>query len=216
LRSLELTNLSFHYREGAPVLKDLSLSLTDEDRLALTGPNGSGKTTLFRVTMGLLKPQNGYVALDGKEISDDEDWRRLRREVGMVFQDPDDQLFCPTLLEDVAFGPMNMGIKRKEAGELSLSTLRALGIEDLADRPPYSLSGGQKKLGALATVLSMSPSFILLDEPSAGLDDDAVERLITALRNFSGGYLIASHEPDFLRRVTSSEIKIGHPSYREH
>ncbi len=206
---LEIKDIRFSYRPGQTVLEDLSLSVQENQRLALRGHNGSGKTTLFRVIMGLLVPQSGTISLMGKALQDERGWVELRSRIGMVFQDPDDQLFCPTLLDDVAFGPLNSGLDKKTAKELSMEVLRSLGIEDLADCPPYTLSGGQKKLGSLATVLSMKPSFLLLDEPSAGLDQDATERLVRALKDFSGGYLISSHDRDFIERVTDGSLHMN-------
>lgn len=179
---LEIKDLSFSYRPGLPILENLSLILQEDQKIALRGHNGSGKTTLFRVIMGLLHPQKGTILLREKAIKEASDWRNLRDRIGMVFQDPDDQLFCPTLLDDVAFGPLNSGLGKEEARNISMSVLESLGISHLADCPPYTLSGGQKKLGSLATVLSMRPSFLLLDEPSAALDQDAMESLSLAGR----------------------------------
>lgn len=212
---IDMSRICFSYRPGHPVLKDLSISIRQEQRLALRGHNGSGKTTLFRVMMGLLAPQSGSISLLGRPIQDDRGWRELRGKIGMVFQDPDDQLFCPTLLDDVAFGPLNYGLDKGRAKGLSLSILKSLGIEDLSERPPYTLSGGQKKLGSLATVLSMKPSFLLLDEPSAGLDQDAMDRLVLALTEFPGGYLVSSHDGEFIDRVTEGALHLnsGHLSY---
>ena len=206
---LEIKDICFSYRPGQAILEDLSLSVQENQRLALRGHNGSGKTTLFRVIMGLLVPQSGTISLMGKALQDEQGWVELRSRIGMVFQDPDDQLFCPTLLDDVAFGPLNSGLDKKTAKELSMEVLRSLGIEGLADCPPYTLSGGQKKLGSLATVLSMKPSFLLLDEPSAGLDQDATERLVRALKDFPGGYLISSHDRDFIERVTDGSLHMN-------
>ncbi len=189
-------------------MRNASISLDAADRIALTGPNGSGKTTVFRVLVGLLVPTKGGVFLDGDEVREKVQWRNLRRQVGMVFQDPDDQLFCPTLLDDVAFGPLNMGMTRKEARKVSMAVLESLGLAGKAEYPPYALSGGQKKLASLATVLSMSPGFLLLDEPSAGLDPEAVQRLVEALGSFEGGFLVSSHDTDFLRSVSSFGVRI--------
>lgn len=207
---IEMTEICFSYRPGSPVLERLSLAIEHKQRLALRGHNGSGKTTLFRIMMGLLSPQSGTISFMGRPVQDEEGWRKLRSQIGMVFQDPDDQLFCPTLLDDVAFGPLNSGVDKKSAKELSMKVLRYLGIEDLADCPPYTLSGGQKKLGSLATVLSMKPSFLILDEPSAGLDQDATDRLIRALKDFPGGYLVSSHDRDFIEKVTDESLHMNH------
>nr|WP_321501425.1 energy-coupling factor ABC transporter ATP-binding protein [uncultured Dethiosulfovibrio sp.] len=206
---LEIQDICFSYRPGQTILENLSLSVQENQRLALRGHNGSGKTTLFRVIMGLLVPQSGTISLMGKVLQDEQGWAELRSRIGMVFQDPDDQLFCPTLLDDVAFGPLNSGLDKNSAKELSMEVLRSLGIEDLANCPPYTLSGGQKKLGSLATVLSMKPSFLLLDEPSAGLDQNATDRLVLALKDFPGGYLISSHDRNFIEKVTDGSLQMN-------
>ncbi len=205
---IEMTEICFSYRPGTPVLEGLSLAIEQGQRLALRGHNGSGKTTLFRIMMGLISPQSGTLSFMGRPVQDEEGWRKLRSRIGMVFQDPDDQLFCPTLLDDVAFGPLNYGMDKKLARDLSLSVLKSLGIEGLAESPPYTLSGGQKKLGSLATVLSMKPSFLLLDEPSAGLDQDATDRLVRALMDFPGGYLVSSHDREFIDKVTDESLHL--------
>ncbi len=205
---LKLSGVTFGYGTATTVLSDVSVEIDEKDRLALVGANGAGKTTLFRLIMGLIRPQSGAIDMEGETVKEDRDWRALRRRIGLVFQDPDDQLFCPTLLEDVAFGPMNMDVGKKEAREKALSTLRSLGIENLADHPPYTLSGGQKKLGALATVLSMGPSFMLLDEPSAGLDENATGTLVETLSVFPGGFIISSHDQGFLDSMSLEKISL--------
>ncbi|PIE55174.1 MAG: nickel ABC transporter ATP-binding protein [Dethiosulfovibrio peptidovorans] len=207
MKTLELQDADIGYG-ATPVLRDISLRLTVTDRLFLKGPNGAGKTTLFRTLVGLLPLQSGSILLDGEPVESAKDWRTLRRQVGLVFQDPDDQLFCPTLLDDVAFGPLNMGLPRSQVKERSHRVLESLGMDHLAEKPPHILSGGQKKLGSLGTVLSMNPAFLLLDEPSAGLDVAATQRLIQALGDFPGGFLVSSHDADFLNLVVSSGLEV--------
>ena len=186
-----------------PLFNDLEFSLPAQERIGLIGPNGSGKTTLLRVIMGLLAPQHGSVSFSGSPVHTREDWRTLRQHIGFVFQDSDDQLFCPTVLEDVAFGPRNLGLSREHARTRALETLADLELTALAEAMTHTLSGGQKKLVALATVLAMRPQALLLDEPTNDLDHDARNRLIDILERLDTALLIVSHDWDFLDQTTS-------------
>lgn len=198
---IELRDVRFAYPGGEPVLKGVDLCLDKGEKLGLRGRNGAGKTTLFHVIMGLEKPSAGEIFLEGKPVTGRKDLARLRRKVGFLFQDADDQLFCPTLLEDVAFGPLNLGLPPEDARDKALATLENLGLADLAERPPYALSGGQKKLGALATILAMDPELLILDEPTSGLDDEARSLLERILLRTDRTLLVASHDSDFLEKV---------------
>ena len=175
---VELDHLSFAYAGGREVLRDACLSLRPNERIGLYGPNGSGKTTLFRLIMGLAKPREGDVLFHGRPMKDEKDFRALRCRMGLVLQHAEDQLFCPTVLEDVAFGPLNLGLSPDEAAERALRTLRGLGLEGFEGRLTHRLSGGEKKLVSLAAVMAMQPEALLLDEPTNGLDPEARERLI--------------------------------------
>ena len=202
---LSLQGISFHYPNGPAIINDLDFTLDKGDRIGLTAPNGSGKSTLFHLIVGLLKTCSGRIMCEGREIIKEEDFRYLRRRVGLLFQDADDQLFFPTVLEDVAFGPLNLGKSKEEALSISHQVLQRLGLTDFADRITFKLSGGEKKLVALATVLAMEPDLLLLDEPTAGLDQNTKLRLIELLNNFTDlTYLIVSHEFDFLTATTNN------------
>lgn len=203
---LEVRDLDFSYPGGEPVLKGINLRLERGQRIGLRGRNGAGKTTLFHVIMGLEKPSAGKILLEGRAIDGPKTLALLRRKVGFLFQDADDQLFCPTLLEDVAFGPLNLGLCPADAREKALSVLELLGLSDLADRPPHTLSGGQKKLGALATILAMDPEALILDEPTDSLDDDARTRLERLLLGSDASLLVASHDSGFLSRVVPQSL----------
>ena len=133
------------------------------------GPNGSGKTTLFHIIMGLLTPSSGTIEFFGKPVKTEKDFRKVYKKVGLLFQDADDQLFSPTVLEDVAFGPLNLGKSKLEARNIAQNTLERLGIAHFENRVTHKLSGGEKRLVALATVLSMEPELLLLDEPNTGV-----------------------------------------------
>jgi cobalt/nickel transport system ATP-binding protein len=190
--------LSFAYPGGPPVLDGLDLSLGSGDRIGLAAPNGSGKTTLFHLIMGLLRPASGSITLFGRPVRTEKDFIAARRRIGMLFQDSDDQLFSPTVIEDVAFGPLNLGLSREAALAVSRRTLAYLGLEGFEERVTFKLSGGEKRLVALATVLAMNPQVLLLDEPTAGLDENTKERLIGILRRLDLAYIVISHEYDFL------------------
>ena len=200
---LELRNIRFSHTAQSPIILDqINFAITDE-RIGIIGPNGSGKTTLFQIIMGLLKPQAGDILLEGKVVQDKEGFQALRQKIGFLFQHSDDQLFSPTVLEDVAFGPLNLGKSPEEARDISLQTLNHLGLQGFEDRITHKLSGGEKKLVALATILSMQPQLLLLDEPSNNLDPATRERLITILRELNQAHIIISHDLDFLASTCS-------------
>ncbi|PIE58274.1 MAG: ABC transporter ATP-binding protein [Desulfobulbus propionicus] len=200
---IEIKDISFAYPGREPVLKGLNFTVGKGERLGLVGPNGSGKSTLLHLLMGLYSPGGGSIKLFGKEMKEEKDFQAVRSQIGFVFQHADDQLFSPTVLEDVAFGPLNMGKSPEEAIVLSRQTLKYLGLEGFEDRITYKLSGGEKKLVSFATVLVMEPKILLLDEPTTGLDEEAVARMVQVLNNLDIGYVTVSHELEFLSRTTT-------------
>lgn len=198
---VELHNIHYRYRDEAPmVLQGANFSI-GACRLGLIGPNGCGKTTLLHIAMGLLRPHQGEVCLDGVVLHKEKDFFELRRRVGFVFQHADDQLFCPTVLEDVAFGPLNLGLSAEAARKRALQTLERLGLSGYEERLTHRLSGGEKKLVSLATVLAMEPRVLVLDEPTSTLDPATRERLIQTLGELNLPSVIVSHDWDFLARV---------------
>jgi cobalt/nickel transport system ATP-binding protein len=199
---IHLENLTFAY-PGAPrpVFRDFNFQLQPGNHLGLIGPNGCGKTTLLHLIMGLLRPQAGKIIILGEEVRKEKDFIPVRQKVGLLFQNPDDQLFCPTVLEDVAFGPLNQGKKPAEAAQIARETMEKLGLQGFEGRVTYKLSGGEKKLVALAAVLAMQPQLLLLDEPTTGLDEATKHRLIHILQDLGIGYMIVSHEHDFLNHT---------------
>ena len=201
---IKLDGISFAYPGAPSVFQDLDFSLFERDRIGLIAPNGSGKTTLFHIIMGLLKPTAGRIEIFGQQVAEEKDFVAVRRRLGLLFQDSDDQLFSPTVLEDVAFGPLNIGKSKEEAIAISRKTLSFLGLNGFEDRITIRLSGGEKRLVSLATVLSMEPQAMLLDEPSAGLDEATKLRLIDILNNLDISYVIVSHEFDFLAEITDT------------
>ena len=199
---IQLEGITFGYPGGKPVVENLDFTLYQGDRIGLVAPNGSGKTTLFHIIMGLLKPSAGKIRLFGRPMTEEKDFETVRHRIGLLFQDADDQLFSPTVLEDVAFGPLNMGKSREEAIATSIKTLEYLGLKGFEDRITFKLSGGEKRLVSLATVLAMDPEVLLLDEPTGGLDESTKERLKDVLNELDLSYMVISHEFDFLSHTT--------------
>ncbi|MDY6852331.1 MAG: ABC transporter ATP-binding protein [Thermodesulfobacteriota bacterium] len=200
---INLQGIVFAYNSGRTVLDGLDFTFLPGERAGLVGPNGSGKTTLFHIIMGLIKPKTGRVEILGRDRIKEADFREVRARIGFLFQDADDQLFCPTVTEDVAFGPLNLGLTHAEARAVVKETLDRLGLAGFEDRVTYKLSGGEKKLVSLATVLAMKPGMLLLDEPTTGLDEQTTERIINVLLESNLPYLIISHEREFLERTTT-------------
>ncbi len=206
---LELRGVSCGY-EGREVLKNLDLGLEPGQRVGLAGHTGSGKTTLLRTIMGLVRPDAGQVLVQGRVRARDADFAQARRVLGYLFQHPDDQLFCPTVLEDVAFGPLNMGQGRAQARDTALRCLEMVGLAGFGDRLCHNLSGGEKRLASLAGVLAMEPQALLLDEPTTGLDPVSKERVAQVLMGLDLALLVVSHEWDFLHLVTDEHYLLDH------
>jgi len=200
---IRLEDISFAYPGDGFVLDKLNFSLTRGERVGLIGPNGCGKTTLFYIIMGLLKPTSGRIEIFGNTICGEKAFRSVREKIGLLFQDSDDQLFSPTVIEDVAFGPLNIGKSPKETLLIVRDTLNKLDIAGLEGRVTYKLSGGEKRLAALATVLAMKPEILILDEPDSGLDSQTTERIIDVLNNLNLSCIITSHDIDFLSKTTT-------------
>jgi cobalt/nickel transport system ATP-binding protein len=197
---LEIVGLGYAYPDGTAALQDVSLAIASGDRVALLGPTGSGKSTLLQHANGLLQPADGTVVVDGIPIQDDT-VRDVRRKVGLVFQDPNDQLFLPTLLEDVAFGPLNNGHSVVEAETLAVAMLSELGLAGARHRAAHHLSGGERRLAALATVLVSRPLLLALDEPTGDLDARSRRRLVHLLRQRPETLLVATHDLELARAV---------------
>ncbi len=200
---IALRDIYFGYPHGPQILKGLNFDLFPGERVGLVAPNGSGKTTLFHIIMGLLKPTRGRIALFGRPVEKEADFAAVRSRIGLLFQDADDQLFSPTVLEDVAFGPLNLGKSREEALDLAQRTLARLGLAGFEDRVTYRLSGGEKRLVSLATILAMEPEVLLLDEPTTGLDDKTRHTLTHLINGFDLAYVVISHNARFLSEITA-------------
>lgn len=195
-------------RDGVDVLREVNLALAAGERLAIVGPNGAGKTTLLRTLVGLERPSAGQVRLFGTECRSEREFRALRPRIGYLFQDSDDQLFCPSVIEDVAFGPLNLGSTQAEAFRRAEEVLATLGIGALAERISHRLSGGEKRLVCLAGLLAMQPDVLLLDEPTNGVDSENGKRLRAALRAFPGAMLLVSHDDGFIAELATRAMAI--------
>ena len=199
---INLKDITYAFPDRGNALNGLTFHLHHGEKLGLFGPNGAGKTTMLHILMGLLKPQKGSVELFGIPMDDTKSFEEARLRIGFLFQHSDDQLFCPTVLDDVAFGPLNQGLTKEEAKDRAITALETVGLTGFEDRVPYRLSGGEKKLVALATILAMRPEVLVLDEPTTGLSPEAKERLIEILQGLDMARLVVSHEPDFLAATT--------------
>jgi cobalt/nickel transport system ATP-binding protein len=204
-----LNEVHFAYPPNPPVLAGCSLRLAPSDRVGLVGSNGSGKTTLLKSIVGLVRPTAGRVEVFGQPRTRERDFQEVRGRVGFLLQDSDDQLFCPTVAEDVAFGPLNLGKSREQVSAIIARTLEALGLEGYDDRITHQLSGGEKRLVALAAVLAMQPEVLLLDEPTSGLDDDATERVVEVLAGLPQAMLIVSHDRSLLHRIAATCLRLS-------
>lgn len=205
---IRLENICFSYPGGKPVLEGLDFSLRPEEKIALLGSNGSGKTTLLNLIVGLAKPFSGTLTAFGKTMKTESDFQKIRKKAGLVFQNPEDQLFCPSVIEDVSFGPLNLGLDHAEAEKVSVETLEMLEISDLKDRVTYTLSHGEKRLVSLASVLSMRPEALLLDEPLSGLDDEHREKTEKVLAELGHSMVIVSHEKDFISHLATHKVRL--------
>jgi cobalt/nickel transport system ATP-binding protein len=198
-------NISFGERK---IFDEMDFSFNAGERTGLVGANGSGKTTFLQTLVGLIKPQAGKLKIFGQLRQAEQDFTEVRRKIGFQFQDPDDQLFCPTVLEDIAFGPLNLGKSREETMAIVDKTLAEVGMSHFRDNVTHHLSQGEKKLVALGTILAMDPEILLLDEPTAGLDRNAEKRILEILQGLSQSMIIISHNEGFLDQLVSSRVSI--------
>jgi len=201
-------DVDFAYAADRPVLSGCNFRMDAGGRVALVGPNGSGKTTLLHLIVGLLRPTSGRIEAFGKLRDGEADFHEVRRRAGLLFQETDDQLFCPTVAEDVAFGPLNLGKPRQEVRQIIAQTLQSVGLSGYEERITYKLSTGEKRLVALATVLAMQPDVLLLDEPASGLDGQSTGRLVELLAELPQAMVVVSHDREFLKKTTTSALRL--------
>ena len=205
---VRLSDVHCSYGPDRPVLAGCHFALGAGERVALVGANGSGKTTLLSLVVGLVRPAAGRIEVFGKLRQRERDFHEIRGPVGFLFQDADDQLFSPTVVEDVAFGPLNLGMSRRDAHRVVAETLDSLGLAGYEDRVTYKLSGGEKRLVALATVLAMRPQVLLLDEPTAGLDESSTARVEAILASLPQAMVVVSHDRAFLDRLATRFVRL--------
>lgn len=195
---LSVKNLSYVYPDGTHALKNVNMAIEKGQKVAIMGPNGAGKSTLFSHFNGLTEPTSGYLELEDKKMEYDKNsLLEIRQKVGVVFQDPNDQLFAPTVKEDVAFGPMNLGLDYEEVEKRVDEALEMVGMKDYKDKTPHHLSGGQQKRVAIAGIVAMRPEIMILDEPTAGLDPQGVDKVLNILNKLNEEgmtIVISSHD----------------------
>jgi cobalt/nickel transport system ATP-binding protein len=204
---IDLQDIAFGY-PAHPVLSAVNFHLHPGERVALLGENGAGKTTLLQLMVGLHKPSAGRIHAFGRERRSEQEFREVRARAGLLFQDADDQLFCPTVLEDVVFGPLNLGRTQNEAEAIAREVLDSLGLTHYAGRVTHKLSGGEKRMVSLATVLAMQPQVLLMDEPTNGLDEKAEQRLLEHLESLPQAMVFVSHDRKLVERLANRAVLI--------
>ncbi len=199
---IETKNISYHYPDGTEALEKVNFKAEEGEIVALLGPNGAGKSTLFLHFNGILKPVSGTISIDGDDVSyDKKNLLKIRQKIGIVFQNPDDQLFAPTVMEDVAFGPMNMGLSNEKVEERVKEALKRVSMEGVEHKAPHHLSGGEKKKVAIAGILAMRPKIMVLDEPTSGLDPKGASQIMGILYELNREgmtIVISTHDVDMV------------------
>ena len=199
---IETRNIAYHYPDGTEALKSVNFKAKEGKIIALLGPNGAGKSTLFLHFNGILQPSAGEVLINGRPINyDKKSLMDVRQKVGIVFQNPDDQLFAPTVMEDVAFGPMNLGLSKEEVEKRVNESLKRVGMAEFKKKAPHHLSGGQKKRVAIAGILAMRPEIMVLDEPTSGLDPKGASQILKILYELNKEgmtIIISTHDVDLV------------------
>lgn len=199
---IKIRDLHYQYPDGTQALKGISLEIARGDAIAVIGGNGAGKSTLLMHLNGTLTPQKGRIGISGIEVTQDT-LKHIRQKVGMVFQNPDDQLFMPTVSDDVAFGPVNMGLSGEDVENRVQEALKEVDAWEIRNKAPHHLSGGEKRSVSIATILAMKPDILAMDEPASGLDPQSRRNLINLLNNFPHTKIIATHDLDMALDVCS-------------
>jgi cobalt/nickel transport system ATP-binding protein len=197
---VEFKNVAFTYPDGTEAIKGVSFRITHGESVGIVGANGAGKSTLLLQINGYILPSAGTIRVGDLDVTK-KTRQEVRKKVGVIFQNPDDQLFMPTVYEDVAFGPLNLGMSPERVAERVSTALETVGCFDLRDKPPHHLSGGEKRAVAIATVIAMEPDILVMDEPSSGLDPKSRRQLIGLLREFRHTKIVASHDLDLILAV---------------
>lgn len=203
-----LNNASYVYPDGTQALNSVTCTIHHGEAVAIIGANGAGKSTLLSCLAGIHYPSGGTIRIGDYPVTK-QTLPHIRKSVGMVFQNPDDQLFMPTVFDDVAFGPLNLGLPAEEIEQRVMAALEAVGAAQLSRRPAYKLSGGQKRAVAIATVLSMQPDILVMDEPTAALDAAARRQVMSLLQSFWHTRIIATHDMDLAAAICTRTIVLG-------
>ena len=211
---LKINKLSYTYPDGHKALKEISFSIEKGESVAILGPNGAGKTTLILHLNGILGKLTGEIEVDGLEYST-ENIAKIRKTVGVVFQDPDDQLFMPTVLEDVMFGPKNFGYSNEESEKNAIAALKMVGMDNFQDRAPHHLSFGQKRKVAIATVLASKPKLLVLDEPASNLDPASRRDLIKILMNLNISIILVTHDLPMALEICDRSLVLNEGMIKE-
>lgn len=197
---LKVENLSVKIGDRY-ILREVNFSISDGEKIFIVGPNGAGKTTLIETIMGFVKPESGNIYLFGEKVYTENDFYKLRTTIGYIFQNSDDQLFSPTVEEELAFGPLNLGLNRKEIERRIETVLKNLGIEHLRKRYTHQLSGGEKRIVSIASVLTMEPKCLVMDEPSTGLDEEKFSHLVSFLKNTNKSIIVVTHDKELIEKL---------------
>lgn len=202
---IEVRDLQYSYPDGYKAINNITFTVSHGESVGVIGENGAGKSTLLMLLTGILFPENGEVLVGDVRVTKNT-LPMIRQRVGMVFQDPDDQLFMTTVYDDVAFGPRNYKLGADEVSSRAMKALEVVGITHLKDRAPFKLSGGEKRAASIATVLSMQPDVLIMDEPTSSLDPKSRRRIINLLNNFIHTKIITSHDLDLILETCSRTI----------
>jgi len=205
--AVELKNFSYKYPDGTDALTGISLNIEHNQKVALIGPNGAGKSTLLLTMAGFVKG-SGQVFIDGLELNG-RNLKKIRMLLGSCLENPDDQLFMPTLFDDIAFGPLNMGLTAEDVKKRVADALQTVGLSGMADKAPHHLSAGQKRSAAIATILSMSPKIITLDEPDGSLDPANRKKLVNLLAGLPQTLIIATCNMDFAAAIADRAVLLN-------
>jgi cobalt/nickel transport system ATP-binding protein len=207
MRHLTVKQMTFGYESGIEnrLFKGLDFTVTAGETIGLIGPNGAGKSTLLQLLLGILKAESGEIALN-EVVLDKKSRKHFRETIGLVFQNPDEQLFMPTVYDDVAFGPRNQGLNDDQVDAIVMETLLTLGIHHLSHRLPSKLSGGEKRCAAIATVLAMKPKLMILDEPTLALDPKSRRRVIQILKDLPITKIITSHDMEMIKATCTRVV----------
>ena len=205
---VKVKNVSFAYSNGKTIIYDINFNIGKGESVGIIGANGAGKSTILKLLIGLELGFTGEIFINDIQVTK-KNLNEIRQKIGYVFQDSDSQMFMPTVYQDVAFAPKNYGLSKEEVEERTLQALKSVGIEELKDRPIYSLSGGQKKLASIATVLSMNPEILIFDEPTVALDPKNRKRFINILNSLNQTKIVTSHDLDLIYDTCKKTILIS-------